>query len=448
MDLVNAQMSRSVLDKLIGYKVSPVLWKQFGNFHLSAGRVQSVVNKLIIERENEITAFSSKQFFPLDGNFAVAALALDGSCDTNFETKDAILDVMNQTASGGITYTVSNVVESLTERKPAPPYITSSLQQDASNKLGMNPETCMRVAQQLYEAGLITYMRTDSTMLSDEIVGEIQKYVLEAYGETYFKRVRYASKAANAQEAHEACRPTHITTMSVMGIDKMTSSHNRLYQMIWRRTVASQMSPAKINILKVRINGSGYQPKAVGVADVAASSTPAKPSKKKAAAAANAASADTTPLVFTTKFENIVFDGFIAVYAKQKSEIQDANDENDDVDGTKPAQRLSYDEVKRILKEGQPAKCTKLESMEKWSKPPHGRFNEAGLIKKLEELGIGRPATYAKMVGKVQERSYAEIKTVEPRIIAGASVNWCPTDGIVETGIEIKMDGEIGRAHV
>jgi DNA topoisomerase-1 len=447
MDLVHAQMARSVLDKLIGYKVSPVLWKQFHNYHLSAGRVQSVVAKLIMERENEILKFASAKFYPLNALFIVNndkkrtksnqdmelisksnTIQLDGVCDTTFPNKEKVLEITSFIQQNKYSFSINSIKESITERKPAPPYITSTLQQDASNKLGMNPETCMRLAQQLYEAGLITYMRTDSVILSDDICKEINEYVISKFGASYSKPTKYSSKSASAQEAHEACRPTHITTFSTSGFDKMTNSHNRLYQMIWKRTVASQMSPAKVNILNIAIIGT----------------TTFKIEEKE--------------LLFKTKFENILFDGFLIVYSNSKSKSKDKidsgeeldeasnsddNEENDvHNDNQSSSNTISFDEIKNILKKGQTAQCIELQSIEKYTKPPHGRFNEASLIKKLEDLGIGRPATYAKMVGKVQERAYVEIKTVEPKIVEGASIYWKVREEIKETPIEIKLDGD------
>ena len=257
MNMFYSQQARMVLDKLIGYKVSPILWGQYKNYQLSAGRVQSVVVKLIVEREENIKKFNSSSYFKTNGNFCLdskkGAIDIQTECDTKIEGVDNIKSIMNLENNQCIEWKVDSVKKSNTKRNPGPPFITSTLQQEASYKLGMSPDNCMKVAQKLYEGGHITYMRTDSLMMSDEALNAIRDLIIKQFGEKYYKRKQYSSKSKNAQEAHEACRPTHFDKESLFGLNGITSQMNSLYRLIWKRTVASQMSPAEVEIKSVKI---------------------------------------------------------------------------------------------------------------------------------------------------------------------------------------------------
>ena len=276
MNMYNSQQARSILDKLIGYKISPLLWENFKNYKLSAGRVQSVVVKIVLEREQEIEKFDSTSYFKLTSGFNTSEEdsktrieklkqpytqnKLDINSDINTES-DSKIDSQatikgfnSMVKNKELHFEITSLKKNNTKRRPQAPYITSTLQQDASNKLGMSPDTCMRCAQKLYETGHITYMRTDSLMLSNDALKDIEKFVISNYGDKYHKETKYFKKSKNAQEAHEACRPTKIATQDVFGRDGITSQQNRLYKMIWTRTVSSQMTPAELEIKTVKIN--------------------------------------------------------------------------------------------------------------------------------------------------------------------------------------------------
>ena len=415
MNMVNAQQARMVLDKLIGYKVSPCLWDQFRNYKLSAGRVQSVVTKLIIEREKEILAFQSSNYFKLFGLFSLdkekmiknpIKFDIQTECESRIEDKNIIQNLLNKTKDGNIKYTISQVKKSTSKRRPQAPFITSSLQQEASNKLGMSPDVCMSSAQRLYEAGLITYMRTDSLILSEESLGNIENYVKKEYGEKYHKKTQYnKKKAKGAQEAHEACRPTNVQKFNVTDVDKITSRDNKLYQLIWKRTVASQMSPADVEIKTIKVKSEDIS----------------KDSKSKDSKSKDSKSKKLDDLTFTGKFEKILFDGFLKVYQYQNEDNNnDNNDEDNNEDDNKKNKISKKEQEKQIealfkkCKEGNEVFCNCLDGQEKQTKASVSRFTEASLIKKLEELGIGRPSTYASMVTKVQDKDYVEKRNIDP----------------------------------
>ena len=408
MNMVNSQQARMILDKLIGYKVSPVLWKQFNNYKLSAGRVQSVVVKLINERETEIHNFKSSNYFKLTAAFSLDEndrhSDLDTECETKLEDINEVQNIINNTNSGLAKYYISDLKTSKTKRKPSPPFTTSSLQQEASNKLGMSPDTCMKAAQKLYEQGLITYMRTDSLMLSDDAMKSLETTIKSKYGDKYYKQTRYNKKSKGAQEAHEACRPTDLNKEMVLGIKDITARENRLYQLIWRRTMACQMSPADVEIktTKVSLNSKKCNPKL----------NESKFNKGK-------------EYVFTGKFEKILFDGYLTVYNYKNTDNtdnddNDSNDNNEDGNNDSNDVKSSKSNLKKMeklfakLKKDQELWPMGLEGIEKQTKCPQARYTEASLIKRLEDLGIGRPSTYASMVTKVQTRGYVEKLTIQP----------------------------------
>ncbi len=355
IDLVNAQQARRILDRLVGFELSEVLWRKVKN-KLSAGRVQSVAVKLIVEREREIQNFNITPFFKITAIFQVdngrgEKVALKAEYTTridNVEEAKTFLDNCN-----GANFNINSIEKKPLKRFPAPPFTTSTLQQEASRKLGFSVNRTMSTAQRLYEDGLISYMRTDSSNLSDTAVAAISAEIESSYGKKYLHVRKYKSKTANAQEAHEAIRPTYIERKNI-GPDK---DQMRLYDLIWKRTIASQMSEAEIEKTIVKIDIStmkGKQLEAVG--------------------------------------EVLTFDGFLKVYL----ESTDDDDDDDDTKGMLPP-----------LKQGQNLALEYMESVESFTRPP-SRYTEASLVKKLEELGIGRPSTYAPTITKImeEERGY------------------------------------------
>ena len=329
MDLVNAQQARRVLDRLVGFELSPVLWRKIQR-GLSAGRVQSVALRLIVDREREITAFTPEATYRVEGVFAAGSGKLKGVLDTRFpglaEARQFLQD------SIGATYTVESVDRKEGVRTPAAPFTTSTLQQEAASKLHFPVSATMRVAQSLYERGLITYMRTDSTNLSSLAINTAKQFITENFGPEYSHTRQYKTKSKGAQEAHEAIRPTFIANTSIEG----TAQEKKLYDLIWKRTVASQMTEAKVLGTIVKI------------------ACPGRPEK------------------YTAQGSVVLFDGFLKIYMDDKDESAGLPDIH----------------VGDILEaRGITADC-------KYSQPPL-RFTEGTLVKKLEELGIGRPSTYA-----------------------------------------------------
>lgn len=385
MNMVNSQQARMVLDKLIGYKVSPCLWKEFKNYTLSAGRVQSVAVRLIVEREQEIAGFVSSTFYRPLATFSLNPEKINpkrpdirAECDQDIKDVNEVSNIINNTDSGLAVYRIADLKETRTKRRPPAPFITSSLQQEASNKLGMSPDACMAAAQKLYEAGLITYMRTDSYVLSQDAIRNIGAYVTQTYGAEYHHLQQYTKKAKGAQEAHEAIRPTDVREQT--GGSKVGPRENKLYQMIWRRTVACQMSPADVEIktVKVEMDTGACNPKVKG-----------RPT-------------------FTAKCEKVLFDGYLRVYT-YGADGQAADDEA--TEGGTESARLEALFAK--LEVGQQVWCASMKADERQTRPPNGRFTEASLIKKLEDAKIGRPSTYASIVTKIKDKLYVERKSVD-----------------------------------
>lgn len=355
LDLVNAQQARRVLDRLVGFELSPVLWKKL-KFGLSAGRVQSVAVRLIVEREREIQAFE------YEAKFRVVAYLLKGdqgfkaNLNKRFETEKEAQEFLEACVSASLS--VSDIQVKPSKRSPAAPFTTSTLQQDASRKLGFSVSRTMSVAQRLYEAGRITYMRTDSVNLSDTAINGAKDYILEKYGKEYSKPKRYSTKKdSGAQEAHEAIRPTYLNE-EVAGDNY---DQERLYELIWKRTIASQMSQAELEKTKVKIE--------VGERSE----------------------------LFEANGEVLKFPGFLQVYTESTDD--DDNTETNDGDVLLPAMAVGDDLT-----------YSKIEAIERFNRPP-ARYTEASLVKKMEELGIGRPSTYAPTISTIQKRNYVE-KTV------------------------------------
>lgn len=461
MNMVYSQQSRQILDKMIGYQVSPCLWQEYSNHKLSAGRVQSVAVRLLAEREREIETFKSATFYTASGHFTLTepstknlkvSAELVAELDANVSSQDEMQNLMMNTAAGHALFHVDDLKVSSSKRTPGPPFITSSLQQEASNKLGMGPDECMSAAQKLYEAGLITYMRTDSHIISADALTAIGQLVVREYGEKYYHRQQYAKKLAGAQEAHEAIRPTNITVLGASG-EKIGPREKRLYQIIWRRTVASQMVPAQIETSTIKIGLD------------AAQCSPALNPVKFAGGAKKYS--------FSAKFEKVLFDGFLRVYdygadgatADEVAETTSTTLENgasgDGEDGVAPKkssttsaaakkkQQAQLEKLFAALKKCQQVWCLGMSAHEKDTQPPNGHYTEAGLVKKLEESKIGRPSTYAMIIGRIQERTYVEKKTIPARArdIQVFEYQW-PVAEVVATKRQIKTGGEKNKLFI
>ena len=350
MNLVNAQQARRVLDRLVGFELSPILWRKIQP-KLSAGRVQSVALRLIVDREKEIMAFTPEPFYRVEATFQPegTAVKVKATLDTRFSTEDQARAFLQD--SIGATYRVSSVEKKDGVRIPAAPFTTSTLQQEAARKLHFPVSTTMRVAQTLYERGLITYMRTDSTNLSALALGTAKKFILENFGEAYSHPRQYRTKSKGAQEAHEAIRPTYIENVSIEG----TAQEKKLYELIWKRTVASQMAESRVLNTNLKI------------------------------------ASDKRPELYGLQSVQLLFDGFMKVYLESRDEEEPDSEEILLPD--LPAGSL-------MLENGVSALC-------KYTAPP-ARYSEATLVKKLEELGIGRPSTYAATVDTLTRgRGYA-----------------------------------------
>ena len=347
MNLVKAQQARRVLDRLVGFELSPILWKKIQP-KLSAGRVQSVALRLIVDREREIAAFEARPFFRVEGVFLPegARKAVHATLDRKFDTEEEARAFLERCK--GARFHVATIDKREARRVPAPPFTTSTLQQEAARKLGFSVSQTMSVAQRLYEAGLITYMRTDSMNLSSLAIGTTKETITKLYGAEYSKVRSYHTKVKGAQEAHEAIRPTYVSNLDIEG----TATEKRLYNLIWKRTVACQMADAVVEKTDVAIAGDKFSEQ------------------------------------FLVTGEQILFDGFLKVY------IEGRDDEEDEVMAVLPR-----------LEKGQALRDDSITATEKFTQHPP-RYSEASLVKKLEELGIGRPSTYASTVSTITTRGY------------------------------------------
>lgn len=387
INMFYSQQARRVLDRVIGYLISPILWNQIQSSYkekksLSAGRVQSVVVKLIIERENIIKEFEGKPIYKIKGTFDLPiskkkSLQLDADFSKDLEKRKSLDKQMEIWKLN--KFFVADIKTKNTTRKPSTPFITSTLQQEASSKLGINPKETMSIAQKLYENGFITYMRTDSVALSDDALEDIKKKVVKEFGEDYYQETKYKSKDKNSQEAHEACRPCKFSKHTLENEEGISYRENRLYKLIWQRTVMSQMKPAKVEITSIKI---GYKDQEDKI------------SKNH----------------FMSKKEFIVFDGFLKAYNLYKKEQVPEDEEEENT-----TEEIEKDGKKTLEKLKKDMECSykKITATQKYTKPPQARFTEASLIKKLDELGIGRPSTYSSMVTTVQDRNYVEKKSIE-----------------------------------
>ena len=371
MDMVQAQQTRQILDKLVGYKLSPVLWKQIGNRNLSAGRVQSVALRMICEREEEIEAFVPQEYWSIHANldkdgktFEAELSKIKGKAvEKNIKNKDEAQKIVDFLTSYPSEFDVTKVTKKSSKRKPTAPFITSTMQRAASSKLGFGVQKTMQVAQKLYEGieidgtpvGLITYMRTDSVRVSDDAQAMAKDFILSNYGEKYYpeKPNIYVKGKQNVQDAHEAIRPSYPERTAERIKKYLDNDQFKLYKLIWQKFMSSQMTPADIANKTVEITAGDYTLKAG-----------------------------------TSK---VTFDGFLKVYNEADEEEQQAEAKIPD------------------LNEGDKVKCLKVEPKQHFTQPPP-RYNEPSLVKALEEYGIGRPSTYATIITVIQTRKYVEKK--------------------------------------
>ncbi len=349
-NLVNAQQARRVLDRLVGFELSPLLWRKIKP-SLSAGRVQSVAVRLIVEKEEEIKAFKSVSSYRIQADFLIMVnqkqATVSAELNKRFNTKREALAFLESCKTA--RFVVEDVETKPARKSPAPPFTTSTLQQEASRKLGFSVANTMRIAQQLYESGKITYMRTDSVTLSKLALSMTKEEIIKSFGQDYVKIRQYTTRTKGAQEAHEAIRPTYMNQHSV----EKDNSQKRLYDLIWKRTIASQMSDAVLEKTNITIGISNAREK------------------------------------FVAKGEVIKFDGFLKVYMESKDE-----EDNEDKEGMLPP-----------LVPGEKLTLEEMAGQQKFTQQP-ARYTEASLVKKLEELGIGRPSTYAPTISTIQKRGY------------------------------------------
>lgn len=348
INLVNAQQARRILDRLVGFELSPILWKKVRP-SLSAGRVQSVAVRLIVEREREIQAFKSTSSYKVSAIFNIGKSILKAELNERFQTENEAQAFLEKCKSA--FYKINSLETKPAKRTPAAPFTTSTLQQEAARKLGFSVAQTMTVAQRLYEAGKITYMRTDSVNLSETAIGQAKEAITNNYGDKYYQPRKYKNKSKGAQEAHEAIRPTYIQNSEIAG----ERNEQRLYELIWKRTIASQMADAELEKTTAKIGIS------------------------------------TTNEIYIAQGEVLKFDGFLKVY------IEGTDEESDEENSS----------ILPPMKEGDVIELKETTATQRFTHHP-ARYTEASLVKKLEELGIGRPSTYAPTISTVQKRNYVE----------------------------------------
>ena len=358
MNLVNAQQARRVLDRLVGFKLSPVLWRKVKP-SLSAGRVQSVAVRLIVEREREIQAFQSEPYFHVGAKLEVEGATLFATLSNRFKTHDEALAFLEECKDA--EFVVKSITRKPVKRMPAPPFTTSTLQQEAARKLGFTVSQTMMVAQRLYESGHITYMRTDSVNLSSLCIGTSKEEIIRLYGPEYSNPRNFHTRSKGAQEAHEAIRPTYMSKQDIEG----STQERRLYDLIWKRTAASQMADADIEKttveIEIKLNGAN-----------------------------NTLKDNVYPSTFQANGEVVKFDGFLKVYRESTDDEQGEGAEQNLLPAMKVGDVLTRKEIT---------------ATERFSQGPI-RYTEASLVHKLEELGIGRPSTYAPTISTIQQREY------------------------------------------
>ena len=358
MNLVDAQQARRVLDRLVGFELSPILWRKVQP-KLSAGRVQSVALRLIVDREKEIIAFQNEAYYRVEGTFLAGNTPFKAALENRFSTKEDARKFLED--SIGATYAVSSIEKKEGSRMPSSPFTTSTLQQEAARRLHFPVSTTMRVAQSLYEKGLITYMRTDSTNLSSLALGAAKKYITETFGTDYSRPRQFKTKSKGAQEAHEAIRPTYLGNPSIEG----TAQEKKLYELIWKRTIASQMAEAKVLATTIKISSDKRDEKYVANAN------------------------------------EVLFDGFLKVYSGSDDSSPDMV-------------------VLPSIGEGEILRDKSIVAEAKFTAAPP-RYSEGTLIKKLDELGIGRPSTYVPTIETIKHRDYIVVGDKEGRKVATES---------------------------
>jgi DNA topoisomerase-1 len=381
-NLVNAQQARRVLDRIVGFEMSPVLWKKVKP-GLSAGRVQSVAVRLVVEREKEIRAFTPKVSFKLDGIFLnKTSQEIAAKLKKDFEKEEEAEKFLELAKT--VEFKVLNVETKPGSRSASAPFTTSTLQQEASSRLGYNVTNTMRLAQRLYEEGFITYMRTDSVNLSQEAIEGAKNQIISEYGAEYSSPRNYTTKSSSAQEAHEAIRPTDFSVKTISDVQL-----SKLYQLIYRRTLASQMANAKIEKTVIEIGNAKL------------------------------------PQHFEAQGEVIIFDGFLKAYGIVKTEDEDEDNNEKLLPKVSVGEVLSY---------------KKITAQEKYTRPS-ARYTEAGLVRKLEELGIGRPSTYAPTIQTIQNREYVDKREIEPHVREVVKIS-LTNDKIKKEVLEEKFGGD------
>ncbi len=387
-NLVNAQQARRLLDRIVGFKLSPVLWRKVKPA-LSAGRVQSVAVRLIVEKEREVQTFRSEASYRVTAVFLTeAGEEIRAELSKRFQTQQEATAFLEKCK--GATYSIQDVVKKPAKRSPAPPFTTSTLQQEAAHRLGLSVAQTMMIAQRLYEGGLITYMRTDSVNLSNLCLGASKKHIAENMGEEYVSIRRYHTNSKGAQEAHEAIRPTYMDRTEIQG----SAQERRLYELIWKRTIASQMADARIERTQANIGINTVQ-----------------------------------DCLFVATGETITFDGFLRVYQSQ------ANVDDEETE--------SGENLLPTMKKGQSLTGREILATQRFSQRPT-RYNEASLVKKLEELGIGRPSTYATTITTIQDREYVQ-KMDKPGELVPYTIVTLANDNITTEQKEITLGAERGR---
>ena len=454
MNEVHTQFGRMCLDKVLAYSLCPLLWKEFSNFHLGCGRVMSPVIRLIIEREEEIAKFQSSPFFKLNSNFVLDKKDLlkssktnsninntiQTTCDEDIKDKTIIENLYKNLSENKAKFTIKSLTKNNSTRSPPPPFITSSLQQAASISLGYSPDTTMKLSQKLYESSLITYMRSDSPSIAEDAMASIKTQIVKTFGEKYYKKTIYKTKSASAQNAHECIRPTNFTTESILNLEGITPSHEKLYRLILRRSLGCQMEPATIEVRTVKIITG---------------------EKKK------------DQLVFTGKHEKVIFEGFLKAQNmhkgksnKQKGtddvenssgdedelqdedETQNEQNENHEIKATNEEHNKYLETMFDKLKENQEVYSKSMICKEKYSKPKQSRYTEASLISAMEKLGIGRPSTYSFVTKKIQEKEYVERKSLPAKKVNLTSLNYTYPDIIKIETKESKIDGDKNKLIV
>ena len=457
MNEVHTQFGRMCLDKVLAYSLCPLLWKEFSNFHLACGRVMSPVIRLIIEREEEIAKFQSSPFFKLNSNFVLDKQELNKTsktntiiqttCDEDIKDKSIIENLYKNLSENKAKFTIKSLTKNNSTRSPPPPFITSSLQQAASISLGYSPDTTMKLSQKLYESSLITYMRTDSTAIAEDALASIKTQIVKTFGEKYYKKTIYKTKSASAQQAHECVRPTNFTNESILNLEGMTPSHEKLYRLILRRALGSQMEPATIEVRTIKISTG---------------------EKKK------------DQLVFTGKHEKVIFEGFLKAQNMHKGksnkktktknidsldevenasgdeeqdedELQDEDEiqnENSDIKTTNEEHNKYLETMFEKLKENQEVYTKSMNCNEKYSKPKQSRYTEASLISAMEKLGVGRPSTYSSVVKKIQEKEYVERKSLPAKKVNITSLDYTYPNVIKINTKESKIEGDKNKLIV